>query len=185
MNKFLALTAGFVIAAGISQLTGVSASPDLRSSPPVVASSTEVLSSLARSSDETVSYSSPVDSTPRVLREFSIGEHNWLPGHRGVDVAASVDLGVLAAGSGRVIFAGVLNDRSLVSIEHPDGIRTTYEPVSPVVSVGDQVEGGQVIGTLDGGHCLFESCLHWGAKRGSDDYINPMSLLAGPIRLVE
>lgn len=132
-----------------------------------------------------VSYGWPSGSAVPILRAFDVGEHNWLPGHRGVDLAMAVDDPVLAAADGTVMYAGKLNDRELVSIEHDDGVRTTYEPISPVVKKGQAVTRGEIIGHVADDHCVISSCLHWGAKKGSDTYINPLSLLGGPIRLIE
>lgn len=119
---------------------------------------------------------SPPLPSPLVVRAFDHLEHNWDSGHRGVDLAGSENAEIRAAGSGVVVFAGFLVDRNVVSIEHSSGLRTTYLPVSPVVEVGDQVQRGQVIGTLETGHCL-SACLHWGAKNG-DRYYDPMTLLS-------
>lgn len=126
-----------------------------------------------------------------VLREFDPPEKAWLTGHRGVDLEMAEGSEVMAAGAGRVVYAGRLNDRNLVSIEHDDGLRTTYEPVSPAVSKGDVVMMGQVIGTLEAGHATdrvtgASAILHWGAKYPGDRYIDPLSLLRlAPIRLWE
>lgn len=131
-------------------------------------------------------YVFPAQTRGKVIRSFAPPSVRWGTGHRGVDVALEVGSDVLAAGDGVVIYAGKLNDRSVISIEHADGIRTTYEPVSPSVSKGDTVKAGQVIGTLDSGHCPHQSCLHWGAKRSKDTYIDPLSLLRErQIRLIE
>lgn len=102
----------------------------------------------------------------------------WGAGHRGVDLAGTVGAEVSAAADGVVAFVGVVVDRPVISIDHPDGIRTTYEPVTAVVEAGDAVVQGQVIGTLVSGssHCAPAACLHWGARIG-EDYIDPMSLL--------
>ncbi|MDO5026123.1 MAG: M23 family metallopeptidase [Trueperella sp.] len=121
-----------------------------------------------------------------VLRKFRVGQHNWQPGHRGVDLALAAGDAVYAAGAGEVIYAGQLNDRELVSIAHPGGIRTTYEPVQPTVSRGEMVQLGQKIGVVAAGHCTPFSCLHWGAKRGTKNYLDPLSLLPDQqIRLLE
>lgn len=129
---------------------------------------------------------SPTGAKPLVLRGFKPGTNNWNPGHRGVDLVVFAGQEIRAATSGTVIYAGRLNDRSLISIEHGDGLRTTYEPVSALVKRGDAVTEGQVIGTVESGHCGDGTCLHWGAKYGSDGYIDPMSLLEpGPVRLYE
>lgn len=95
---------------------------------------------------------------------------------------------MLAAGDGVVVYAGWMVDRNLVSIEHTGGLRTTYEPVAPGVSVGDQVTRGQPIGHLEPGHpeCAAEpplACLHWGARQRLN-YLDPLRLLGfGHVRL--
>lgn len=122
-------------------------------------------------------------SATRVLRPFDPPQHNWLSGHRGVDLDAGVGQPVLASGSGVVAFAGQVAGRPSVSIDHADGIRTTYTPVFAAVSKGDVVEEGQVIGTLAPSFDGYPG-LHWGALVGPDDYTNPLSLLDAPtIRL--
>lgn len=102
----------------------------------------------------------------------------WGSGHRGVDLAGADGETVVAAGDGVVAFAGVVVDRPVLSIDHADGIRTTYEPVVAVVVRGERVRAGQTIGTSTtaGGHCAPAACLHWGARVG-EVYLDPMSLL--------
>ena len=112
---------------------------------------------------------------PLVLRSFDHLVHNWDSGHRGVDLRGREGDEILAAGAGVVVYSGFLVDRNVISIEHSSGLRTTYLPVDPLVEVGQRVSAGQVIGTLESGHCL-SACLHWGAKNG-DRYYDPMSLL--------
>ncbi|QJC21554.1 M23 family metallopeptidase [Arcanobacterium buesumense] len=121
----------------------------------------------------------------KILREFSIGQFNWNPGHRGVDLDLEAGAPVYAPADGIIRYAGPLNDRQVISLEHQDGIRTTFEPVIPMVIKGQHVRRHDVIGTVDGTHCAPRSCLHWGAKRGKDRYINPLSLLEGPIVLLD
>src|ERR1700733_3037098 len=75
----------------------------------------------------------------RVVRAFDPPAAPWLPGHRGVDLAAPPGAVVRAAGAGRVVYAAVLAGRGVVSVQHPDGLRTTYEPVKPSVVAGDSV----------------------------------------------
>jgi hypothetical protein len=72
-----------------------------------------------------------------------------------------------------------------VSIRHPDGLRTTYEPVEPTVVAGVAVAPGQVLGALGPErHCGRLSCLHWGAIRGAA-YTDPLALLGRPpVRLL-
>lgn len=131
----------------------------------------------------------PLRPRPEVVRLFDAPSPNWQRGHRGVDLAGSPGRAVYAAGPGTVVFAGVLAGRPVVSIAHPGGLRTTYEPVRPSVRAGQRVDAGAPIGELQAGHagCPAPACLHWGAMWGpaaDADYVDPLGLLATtPIRL--
>lgn len=118
-----------------------------------------------------------------VLRGFEPGETKYSAGHRGVDLLAPVGTPVRAAAEGRVHFAGRVAGRPSVSVDHGNGLRTTYTPVQPAVSRGDPVGAGDVLGTVVGGHC-DGGCLHWGLTDG-DDYFDPLPFLSSRrIRLV-
>lgn len=123
-------------------------------------------------------------SPPVVVRGFDPPSVPWGRGHRGVDLAGSVGDSVRAAGAGTVVFAGAVAGRGVVSVGHPGGLRTTYEPVDPLVEVGARVRPGDELGRLTfGGHCDGR-CLHWGARRGLR-YVDPLRLLQpGPVRLL-
>ena len=131
----------------------------------------------------------PLRPRPAVMRAFDAPSPNWNRGHRGVDLAGVPGQPVYAAAAGTVVFAGELAGRTLVSIAHPGGLRTSYEPVQPSVRVGQLVDPGAVIGELAAGHdgCAAAACLHWGAMWGAAsraDYVDPLGLLAStPIRL--
>jgi murein DD-endopeptidase MepM/ murein hydrolase activator NlpD len=74
----------------------------------------------------------------------------------------------------------------VVSIDHPGGLRTTYQPVTALVEAGDAVAAGDPIGLLDAGHegCPVAACLHWGLRRGAL-YLDPLMLLGlGQVRLL-
>src|SRR6478735_371944 len=90
----------------------------------------------------------PLRPRPAVLRKFDAPSPNWNRGHRGVDLAGVPGQPVYAAGAGTVVFAGDLAGRTLVSIAHPGGLRTTYEPLRPTVRVGQHVTAGAVVGEL-------------------------------------
>lgn len=127
----------------------------------------------------------PLRPRPAVVRTFDNPEHDWLPGHRGVDLAGAPGQPVLAAGDGYVAFAGEVAGKPVVSIDHAGGLRTTYEPVEPTTTLGRRVGRGTPIGTLEAGHpgCLFPACLHWGVRRARE-YLDPLGLLhVAPIRL--
>lgn len=137
---------------------------------------------------DAVSLTWPLTPRPEVVRPFDPPDDEYGPGHRGVDLAAEPGQPVSAAATGRVLYAGELAGRGVVSVEHRDGLRTTYEPVSVSAEVdeGDLVAAGRRIGTVTRGHagCPASACLHWGLRRG-EQYLNPLTLVAtaGPLRL--
>jgi murein DD-endopeptidase MepM/ murein hydrolase activator NlpD len=120
----------------------------------------------------------PLDGVPAVVRRFDPPPQPWLAGHRGVDLAASPAATVRAAGPGTVAFAGMVAGRGVVSVQHANGLRTTYEPVEPSVAAGAAVAAGAPIGALAAGHagCPVAACLHWGLRRG-EVYLDPLALL--------
>ena len=124
-------------------------------------------------------YAWPLPGFPQVGRPFDPPADRYGSGHRGVDLVAAPGSTVLAAGAGTVVFAGGLAGRGVVSVQHDDGLRTTYEPVTASVVVGQQVRRGQVLGTLDPGHpgCPGAACLHWGVRRGPAEYLDPLRLV--------
>jgi murein DD-endopeptidase MepM/ murein hydrolase activator NlpD len=127
----------------------------------------------------------PVDPPIEVIRGFLPPAVVWGAGHRGVDLAAPPGAQVRAAAGGIISFAAMLAGRGVLVVDHGT-VRTTYEPVTAEVEVGDVVVAGQRIGRLAvGSHCA-RSCLHWGLRRGQE-YLNPLSLLggaSGEVRLV-
>lgn len=131
----------------------------------------------------------PLWPRPAVTRGFDAPRPDWLRGHRGVDLAGAEGQPVYAAGAATVVFAGLAGGVPVVSLAHPGGLRTSYEPVSAVVHVGQLVAAGVVLGALESGHpgCTAPACLHWGAMWGPAsraDYVDPLGLLAStPIRL--
>ncbi|MFF5653339.1 peptidoglycan DD-metalloendopeptidase family protein [Streptomyces collinus] len=137
----------------------------------------------------------PVGLRPRVLRGWEPPATAYGPGHRGVDLAAPAGTPVRAVSAGRVSFAGRVAGKRVVSVDlagtGDPPLRTTYEPVTATVEEGEEVEPGEVIGTVDasGSHCTAAPCIHWGLRRGKV-YLNPLSLLPpwllhrGPSRLL-
>ncbi|MEV5875589.1 M23 family metallopeptidase [Streptomyces sp. NPDC052101] len=136
----------------------------------------------------------PVGVRPLVLRGWEPPSTPYGPGHRGVDLSAPAGSPVRAVAPGRVSFAGRVAGRGVVSVDlSGTDLRTTYEPVTASVRKGDEVEAGEVVGTVDptdprGSHCAT-ACLHWGLRRGKT-YLDPLSLLPpwllhrGPARLL-
>jgi murein DD-endopeptidase MepM/ murein hydrolase activator NlpD len=120
----------------------------------------------------------PLLPAPAVLAPFRGPAHPYGPGHRGVDLAGGAGQPVLATRGGTVVFAGPVAGRGVVSVQHDDGLRTTYEPVAPAVAAAAVVRAGDVLGTLLPGHpgCVG-SCLHWGVRRDRLEYLDPLVLL--------
>lgn len=131
----------------------------------------------------------PLHPPPAVARAFDAPTPDWHPGHRGADLAGAAGQPVYAAGAGTVVFAGLLAGRPVVSLAHPGGLHTSYEPVRAAVRVGQPVTAATVIGELVPGHagCPAAACLHWGAMWGpasGASYVDPLGLLKStPIRL--
>ncbi len=127
----------------------------------------------------------PLQPRPEVVAGFDPPLDPWGSGHRGVDLLGSVGQPVRAALPGRVTFAGALAGRGVVVVSHGD-TRTTYEPVTADLSLGETVAAGARLGRLEGfgSHCLPRACLHWGWLRG-ETYLDPLDLVGGgPVRLL-
>ncbi|MDQ1709752.1 MAG: hypothetical protein QOG49_1137, partial [Frankiaceae bacterium] len=130
----------------------------------------------------------PLTGTHTVSRGFDPPATRYGPGHRGADLPGRPGQPVLAAGAGRISYAGMLAGRGVVVVVHDGGLRTTYEPVMATVSAGAVVGVGDAIGVLRPGHepaRPSSGVLHWGLLRG-ETYLDPMSLLAAakPVRLL-
>ncbi len=125
----------------------------------------------------------PVGGSHAVLRPFAPPAERYGAGHRGVDLAAGPGR-VVAAGAGRVSYAGLLAGRGVVVVVH-GALRTTYEPVAAAVRIGQQVQAGDLLGAVEGSHAgCARPCLHWGVLRGQT-YLDPLSLVhRGPSRLL-
>lgn len=142
-------------------------------------------------------YRSPTaESRPRVVHPFEKPAQRWSAGHRGVDLAVPEnDRRVYAPAAGKVVFSGTVVNRKVLVLAHPDGRRSTFEPMDEALPVGTTVAAGEVIGTVAvtaGGtserpyrRCTTV-CLYWGVRQGgargdgsgkTAEYINPMSLL--------
>ncbi|MGP5414728.1 murein hydrolase activator EnvC family protein [Brachybacterium paraconglomeratum] len=124
----------------------------------------------------------PVPPPHEVIAPFDAPATPYGPGHRGIDIAVPGGAEVRAVEGGTVRFSGSVAGRGVVSVVHPDGLISTYEPVRGAVSAGDPVGAGQVLGTLEddspASHCDGRDCLHLGARRG-ELYVDPLLLLGG------
>ncbi|MCV7528193.1 M23 family metallopeptidase [Micrococcus luteus] len=127
-----------------------------------------------------------------VLRAFVAPERPWSRGHRGVDLAVPSGAPIQAPAAGRVLFAAVVVDRPVLTLEHADGTYSSLEPVEADVAVGAVVDAGDPVGRLAGAppHCT-RACVHWGVREPDawrvgdatfDRYLDPLVLIgwSGP-----
>jgi len=122
-------------------------------------------------------WSWPLRPLPRVLAPFRPPPQPWLSGHRGVDLSAAAEATVAAPAAGTIAFAGWVVDRPVLSIDHGNGLRSSFEPVVSDLRKGDAVARGDPVGRLSGrGHCAGP-CVHWGVRRGGQ-YVNPLQFVA-------
>lgn len=124
------------------------------------------------------SYSWPLRGP--VIRGFEQPPDPYGAGHRGIDIAGPLGSNVVASREGVIAFAGWVGGALFVSIDHPDGVRTTYSWLSELrVRKGQSVTRGELIALSAHGHPeVPEPHLHFGARVGSE-YIDPMLLLEG------
>ena len=119
----------------------------------------------------------PLSPRPEVLRAFDPPDKPWMSGHRGVDLEATHDgVPVTSPEAGTVSFAGVVVDRPVITIDHGNGLRSSFEPVESDLAAGAVVAKGDTIGRLLPGHCGSLACVHWGVRRG-DEYVNPLEFV--------
>lgn len=97
--------------------------------------------------------------------------------HNGVDVAARYGTPIVAAASGRVVFAGWRGGYGRqVMIAHGDGLQTSYAHMSAVTPApGDAVRQGQVIGYVGSSGLSTGPHLHYEVRRDGA-LVNPLSV---------
>ena len=187
---------GALVCAGGDGLTGGAGFADGAASSAHVPDSAEAPTTVELTASR-LHYRSPTaESRPRVIRPFEKPTQRWSAGHRGVDLAVPEnDRHVYAPAPGKVVFSGTVVNRKVLVIAHPDGRRSTFEPMDEALPVGTTVAAGDVIGTVAGAaggnserpyRRCSTPCLYWGVRQGGTrgdgsgkdaEYINPMSLL--------
>lgn len=123
----------------------------------------------------------PINAPHQVTVAFITPEHEYGPGHRGIDIAAQPGDPVFASAAGAISFSGSVAGRSILSINHNSGVISSTEPVTSKLQAGEKVLAGQNIGLVSiGGHCAA-NCVHFGI-RVNGEYRNPMFYLLGAHR---
>lgn len=123
---------------------------------------------------EATDYAPPVHAP--VVDEFRLSAGPYGAGNRGLTYGTREGQRVGSAADGVVAFAGPVAGRLVVSVDHPDGLRTTYTGLATVtVRAGAGVRQGSVVGTAG-------AELHFGVRSGRA-YLDPADLLGGVRRV--
>ena len=118
-------------------------------------------------------YVRPVDRPVRDPFRLPAGQYG--PGNRGLEYATVSGDAVRAIGAGRVVFAGPVAGRLVLSVDHPDGRRSSLVGLASLhVAVGDLLARGTMVGAAAPG-------LHLGLREG-DRYVDPARFLSGYVR---
>jgi murein DD-endopeptidase MepM/ murein hydrolase activator NlpD len=104
--------------------------------------------------------------------------HAWV-GHNGLDMAAPKDTPIYATRAGLVTFAGYQDNGAgnYVWINHGDGYRSIYMHMTRyIVSIGQHVEAGEIIGYVGTTGRSTGYHLHFGIKYG-DNWVDPQDYI--------
>lgn len=128
----------------------------------------------------------PVAGAVSISAPYQQPEHDYGPGHRGIDLWVGADNAeAVAPASGTIAWVGTVADRPLVTIDHGNGYVTTLEPVVATVDVGAPIEAGAIVGYVTTGGHAAAGTLHWGVRQNGN-YVSPATLfsrIARPILL--
>lgn len=114
-------------------------------------------------------YSPPLDRPVRDPFRMEAGPYG--AGNRGLEYDSRPGDLAWSIGAGRVVFAGPVAGRLAVTVQHPDGRRSSLTGlVSLAVAAGELVVRGQVLGVAG-------ERLHLGVREG-DRYVDPALLFS-------
>jgi murein DD-endopeptidase MepM/ murein hydrolase activator NlpD len=118
-------------------------------------------------------YRPPVERP--VADPFRLPSGPYGPGNRGLEYATAGGEVARAIGPGVVAFAGPVAGRLVVSVEHPDGLRSTLTGLRSVaVRPRERVVTGSPLGRAG-------PALHLGVRRGRT-YLDPATLFGRSVR---
>ncbi|MHB1137913.1 MAG: murein hydrolase activator EnvC family protein [Microthrixaceae bacterium] len=110
-----------------------------------------------------------------VVDGFRMDAGPYGPGNRGLEYDTEAGTPVRSVGAGRVVFVGPVAGRWALTVQHPDGRRSSLTGiVAPRVAVGELVATGQVL-------ALAADRLHLGVREG-ERYVDPAALFAATRR---
>jgi murein DD-endopeptidase MepM/ murein hydrolase activator NlpD len=115
-----------------------------------------------------------------VVRGFDAPARPYGPGHRGIDVAASVGEVVRAPAAGTVVFAGPVAGTTWASIRVAPGVVVTVGPLQGEPVTEGQVRTGTAVGRVAPGHAPGSAgepaTLHL-SLRVDGEYVDPLAYL--------
>lgn len=125
----------------------------------------------------------PVPGPLTLSRGFEPPEHDYGPGHRGIDLGPYPEGSTLVSpASGTIHFSGTVVDRGVLTIRVDDRTLLSLEPLSEgaeTPETGDVVDRGQPLGEHSGAsHCAPALCVHVGV-RVDGHYVNPLPYFLG------
>jgi murein DD-endopeptidase MepM/ murein hydrolase activator NlpD len=123
-------------------------------------------------------YAWPVEG--QIIRFFEAPATPFSAGHRGIDIAVPFGTPIHAPAAGTVTFAGWIAGSMFMTLDHGDGVKTSYSWLSGfAVARGDAVRTGEKIAYTGHGHPdVATPHLHFSA-RVNGMYVDPLLLLAG------
>jgi murein DD-endopeptidase MepM/ murein hydrolase activator NlpD len=138
-----------------------------------------------------INWAPPLEPPLNLINLYRQPNSDYSAGHRGIDYQVTLGQSVLAPADGEVWFSGKVVNRQLISLKHPDGNLTEFEPVCTDLQKGEPVFLGQEIGQIceaDLGyrqHCTETTCLHFSIRQ-LGEYLSPQVFIGGinPSRLL-
>jgi murein DD-endopeptidase MepM/ murein hydrolase activator NlpD len=139
----------------------------------------------------TNNWNPPLDTPIRLVNQYRQPNSDYSAGHRGVDYLVEAGQPILAPADGQVWYVGKIVDRPVLSVLHPGGYLTEYEPACTDLKKGEIVFAGQQIGMVCAAdanyrqHCSSDNCLHF-SLRSNGAYLSPLIFIGGlnPSRLL-
>lgn len=133
----------------------------------------------------------PLETPVRLVNQYRQPNSDYSAGHRGVDYLVEIGQPVFAPAKGQVWFAGIVGQRSLLSMTHEGGYLSEVEPVCTDLKKGEPVFEGQQVGVVCQAtsqyrqHCSSATCLHFSLRKDGA-YLSPLIFIGGlnPSRLL-
>ena len=95
-----------------------------------------------------INWAPPLEPPVNLVNLYRQPNSDFSAGHRGIDYQVTLGQSVLAPADGEVWFSGKVVNRQLISLKHPDGNLTEFEPVCTDLQKGEPVFLGQEIGQI-------------------------------------